>query len=183
MISLKESHITDVLPQWMGYDIEIRALSYAISQSFMRWQDRILCARIASVNTLPESVLDERAKELNTPYYDSDLDIKLKRSLVKNTISLYRKAGTRSAVEEMVKIVFGSGAISEWYEHDGEPGTFRIETTANPTTDILETFTTLLKKVKNVSASLESISQGRRLDAETEYIAMAAVYAIRITIK
>ena len=81
MIRLKESHITDVLPQWMGYDIEIRALSYAIAQSFMRWQDRILCARIASVNTLPESVLDERAKELNTPYYDSDLDIDLKRSL------------------------------------------------------------------------------------------------------
>ena len=49
-----------------------------------------------------------------------------KRELINESIDWHRHKGTRYAVDQMLKIVFGQGRVTEWYEYGGEPYFFRI---------------------------------------------------------
>lgn len=70
------------------------------------------------------------------------------------------QAGTPGAVKEMVKIVFGEGDVVEWTDFEEPPytpGTFDIVTNARLTPDILEYFTSIIDRVKNVRSHLRRI--------------------------
>ena len=75
------------------------------------------------------------------------------------------QAGTPGAVAEMVKIVFGDGEIVEWPDFKDPPytpGTFDIVTDAQLTPVILDYFTSVINRVKNVRSHLRKISITRK---------------------
>ena len=112
MINLYDSQISDVLPICIKNLPEVQSISYAISNMNKRLID--FSKKIAlynSIDLLDDCILDILAVELRTQYYDEDLDIEVKRKLIKNTLIWYMKAGTPSAVEELVKSVFGTGEV------------------------------------------------------------------------
>ena len=47
----------------------------------------------------------------------------------------------------MIKYIFGSGELVEWFESEGTPGTFEIRTTAQATEEALDKFSEVIKKV------------------------------------
>lgn len=159
MIKLNDSHITAILPEALASDPKTKALSYALNRAMQRLLG--YCQNIGvynTIDTLTEQILDLLAVELNTQYYDDSLDIKVKRSLIKNTLNWYMNTGTPAAVTELVKAVFGSGNIEEWFEYGGQPYCFKIYTSnINTTDEMIQQVTDLVGKIQNVRSHLEEV--------------------------
>lgn len=159
MINLYNGNITDIMPEALAKKPEVQALGYAISKATQRLMN--YCQNIsvcASIDTLPEQVLDLLAVELNTQYYDTSLNINIKRILIKSTLNWYMHTGTAAAVSELVESVFGNGEVEEWFDYDGEPYHFRIRTAnINSTDEMVQRVAELVSTMKNVRSHLDEV--------------------------
>jgi Bacteriophage P2-related tail formation protein len=161
MIKFPDGELRDYLPATMKNDVDMVCLSYAIKKG----TERLMKYRKATmiyhfIDCVPEPILDLLAAELRSLYYSDALPIETKRSIVKNTLRWHMQAGTPGAVAEMVKIVFGEGEVVEWPDFDEPPytpGTFDIVTSARLTPDILDYFSSIIDRVKNVRSHLRRI--------------------------
>ena len=163
MINFYESNLTDILPEKMKYTPECIALGYALQRANQRLVEAADQTSVfAVIDTLPENIIDVLALELRTQYYDETFPLEQKRELVKGTMIWYNKAGTVSAVQEMIDKVFNSGYVLEWYETGGEPGTFQISTSALITPELIAQFNEAVKNVKNVRSHLADIVTGNK---------------------
>ena len=165
MISFFDSEILDILPDDFKKKPECIALSYALkraNQKLVKYTDKT--SVYAVIDILPEKMIDLLAIELRTQYYDESFPIEKKRALVKNTMQWFHRAGTVSAVQEMIDNVFTSGTVLEWYETGGIPGTFTISTTNLITPELIEEFNKVVSSVKNVRSHLENIVVGNKVD-------------------
>ena len=183
MTNFVGSEILDILPDNMKTEPENIAFSYALKRAMQKWiafADKT--SIYAVIDTLPEKVIDILAIELRTQYYDESFPLERKRSLVKNTMLWYHKAGTVAAVQEMIDNVFESGTILEWFQTGGEPGTFQISTTNTITPELIEEFNKVVRKVKNVRSHLDSIVVGNKVDMNV-YLAMGLCSHKVVTIR
>ena len=163
MISFRDGNITDILPEHMRYTPECIALGYALKQANRRFVEAADQTSVfAVIDALPENIIDVLAIELRTQYYDETFPLEQKRELVKGTMSWYNKAGTVSAVQEMIDKVFTSGYVLEWYETGGAPGTFQISTSTLITPELIAEFNEAVKNVKNVRSHLTDIVTGNK---------------------
>lgn len=148
-----------LLPAFMRGDLSVQGLAHGI--------DDIIPAIAASVqrlttwdkiDELSDSELDSLAWELNIMWYDKTASIEAKRELVLNSDKVYRRLGTKWAVENVIQTYFGDGYIKEWFEYNGTPGYFRVYST-NPTlnNERLTEFLNILNKVKRHSSKLDGI--------------------------
>ena len=112
----------------------------------------------AAIYAVPEKVLDLLAVELRTPSYDENFSIKVKRTLIAESLLFYAQMGTPAAVNRIIETIFQAGHISEWWEYGGKPYHFKAYTT-NPaiTSDDVEEFKRVLGTVKRLSAWLDEI--------------------------
>lgn len=183
MVKLYDSNITDILPEVLSDNANVQALGYAIKKATQRLID--FCQNIsiyAAIDTVPEQVLDLLAIEFNTQYYDDTMDVKLKRSLVKNTLNWYMYTGTAAAVMELVESVFGSGEIEEWFEYGGEPYHFRIHTfNVTSTDEMIQLAENLVNSVQNVRSHLEEVIV-EIIESMTMYIGCKAIIEEDITL-
>ena len=148
-----------LLPQFMRDDKAVQGLAAGIDEIVPD-----LAASISKLSTwdrideLSETELDELAWELNIPWYSTGATIGIKRDVIKNSDQVYRHLGTKWAVENVIKTYFGDGYITEWFEYDGEPGHFQVNS-SNPSlnNERLAEFLNLLEKVKRASAKLDAI--------------------------
>lgn len=165
MISLKDSNITDILPEVFAGEPETVALGYAIKRAMRRLLIYIERTRVYSlIDSADDAVLDMLAAELDTQYYDADLELEAKRRLVKGALVWHMTSGTPAAVEELVAAVFGEGEVTEWYEYGDDPYYFKITTNATMTEDTSELFTVMINRVKNARSHLRAIEIHREID-------------------
>ena len=159
MIKLNDSNIINILPEALANNAKTVALGYALNKAMQRMIG--YCQNIGvynTIDTLPEQILDLLAVELNTQYYDDSLSIKVKRSLIKNTLVWYMNTGTPATVTELAEAVFGNGEIKEWFEYGGEPYCFKIYTSnINTTDEMIQQVTELVSKIQNVRSHLEEV--------------------------
>lgn len=175
MIKYTESEMLQVMPEPLKYKAEVVALSYAIKRAIGKMVGYAERASVyAAIDKLPEDILDLLAVELRAQYYDEDMDISIKREIAKKTMLWYHRAGTPSAVEELISAVFGEGEISEWFEYGGEPYHFKIKTDAVLSASDMEYFEKIIRNVKNVRSHLEEI----QLSREHEGAVYAGCYII-----
>lgn len=164
MISFYDGQLTDIMPGNITKKPEVKALSYALQQAcrlLYRYSQRLYI--YSDLEEQPEEVIDLLASELRTQYYRSTLDLDTKRQLVKNTLIWYMSAGTPAAVEELVRIVFGDGKVTEWFEYDGNPYCFKIITDAVLTENMMSYFSRMIRKVKNTRSHLDAVEIQRRI--------------------
>lgn len=165
-MKLSNIEFLKLLPQFMREDSAVQGLSAALDDIVPD-----LAAEIGKLTTwdriddLSEADLDALAWELNIPWYDAAATIEIKREVVKNSDLVYKKIGTKWAVENIIKTYFGDGYILEWFEYGGEPGHFEVYS-SNPSVnnERLTEFLDLLNKTKRASAKLDGIVIS--LDAE-----------------
>ncbi len=161
MTDLYNGQITDLLNNAYRYDPEVIAFSYAILQEKRRIMQELAQTRTMSViDDLQENILDVLAVELRTPYYVDSLNIEAKREIIKKSFLWSARAGTVSAVEELIQAVFGEGKVIEWpdfAEEPKNPGTFDIVTNGQLTPDATTFFTRIVKRVKNVRSHIRRI--------------------------
>ena len=168
MIKLSEGELLDLLPSQMKNDTDMICLSYAIKcaiERLMVYEKQTMTDNF--IDSLPENILDVLAVELRSPYYLQSMDIETKRSIIKNTLIWHTKAGTPSAVSEMITAIFGEGSLVEWFDFtEGEktPGYFDIVTNARMTEDIVNSFMQIIKRVKNERSHIRRILINRKVE-------------------
>lgn len=158
-MKLSNLEFMKLLPGFMQEDTAVQGLAAGINSIIPG-----LAAEIEKLSTwdcidlLSEAELDELAWELNILWYDTGAPIDIKRSIVRDSDKVYKKLGTKWAVENVINTYFGDGYIEEWYQYGGEPGFFRVYST-NPslTESKFNEFVSLLNKVKRASAKLEAV--------------------------
>lgn len=158
-MKLSNLEFIKLLPQFMRDDKAVQGLAAGI--------DSIIPGLVSEVeklstwdriDTLSEKELDDLAWELNILWYDVGASIDVKRNLVRNSDAVYKKLGTKWAVENVINTYFGEGYVEEWFQYGGEPGCFRIYST-NPTVNESKftEFLNLLSKVKRASSQLDGV--------------------------
>ena len=126
MTELRDGQITDLLSNSMKHNPETIAMGYAILQEKRRIMEMADKTRLMSaIEPLDERTLDYLAVELRTPSYDDSFPIETKRELIAGTLPFYATLGTPAAVDWIIRAIFGSGHIEEWFEYDGDPHHFR----------------------------------------------------------
>lgn len=182
MIDIKNGELTDLWPDETS--AEFKSISYAMHMAIMRLLEK--AAGVGSscdIDHLEESTLDYLAVEMRAMYYDQDADIETKRSIIKNTLKWYSRAGTPQTVAELVTVVFGEGSVNEWFEYGGDPYTFKIKTSAAITGDNIDYFTKMIKRVKNTRSRLEAVEVDRTTSGTTYFGASASSAYIPPAIK
>lgn len=161
MIKLSDGELLDILPSQLKNDTDMICLSYALKLAIEELLQYELYTMTQNfVELLPDRILDVMAVELRSPYYRQDMDIDVKRGIIRNTLIWHTKAGTASAVSEMIKVLFGEGSVVEWYdfdEGDKTPGMFDIVTNARMTEDIVDYFIDVIERVKNERSHLRRV--------------------------
>ncbi len=164
MIKLKDSNITDIMPEVFTGDAKNIALGYALQRAMQRLLLYSGATSVyATIDTANNAVLDMLAAELDTQYYDVELDIGAKRKLVKNTLIWHMTSGTPAAVEELVAAVFGEGEVKEWFEYGDDPYYFKIVTNALMTEQMNDQFTAMLGRTKNARSHIRAIEIHREI--------------------
>ena len=159
MISLYDSELIKVMPMHLRNDIKVQCYCYALDRQIKKILDRTKKINIWSdLENADEDLLDYLATELRTQYYSTTLDTETKRKLISNTLVWYLKAGTKSALEELMTTAFGQGEIKEWYEYGGKPHHFKIITENSSTVDVnAAIFLNMLDSIKRKTAVLDTI--------------------------
>lgn len=167
MINLYDGELADMLPSQMATQTQQRCISYALKKGIQWIIERANMTRtIAVIDSLPEQILDILAVEMRTPYYREEMDIEVKRRIIKRTLMWHLTAGTPGAVEELVAAVFGEGEVKEWFEYGGEPYRFKIVTNALLTEDMNAYFSEMIQIVKNIRSHIEVIEIHRTVEQE-----------------
>lgn len=158
-MKLSDLEFIKLLPQFMRDDKAVQGLAAGIDSIVPA-----LAAELEKLSTwdridmLSEAELDDLAWELNILWYDKGASIEVKRNIVRDSDAVYKKLGTKWAVENVINTYFGEGYVEEWFQYGGDPGCFRIYST-NPTlTESKFTeFLNLLSKVKRASSQLDGV--------------------------
>ena len=126
MTNLQNGHISDLLGNSMKYNPETIAIGYAILQEKQRILALATRTRLmALIEAADEKTLDYLAVELRTPAYKDTFSVEVKRNLIAGTLPFYSKLGTPSAVNWIIRSIFGGGQIEEWFDYSGDPHHFR----------------------------------------------------------
>ena len=158
-MKLSDLEFIKLLPQFMQSDTAVRGLAAGIDSIIPQ-----IAAEIEKLSTwnhidsLSEAELDDLAWELNILWYDKGAPIDVKRNIVRDSDKVYKKLGTKWAVENIINTYFGEGYVEEWFQYGGDPGHFRVYST-NPTLNEgkFTEFIRLLNKVKRASSQLDGV--------------------------
>lgn len=158
MIDIYDSRILDILPQSLISTPEVQAGSYAINMAIRRvLQYRENLRIFSDLGEASNEILDMLGVELNPLYYDSQSSLEEKRNVISNALSWYEKAGTSSAVRELIESVYGFGEVQEWFKYDGDPFHFKIFVSSQGETIDIATLRKMINRVKNASSFLDTI--------------------------
>ena len=178
MTNLSDGELLDLLPSQMKNDPDMVALSHALKVGAdLALGYELFTMTMNFIELLPEKIIDVMAVELRSPYYLDSMDLDVKRRIVANTLIWHTKAGTPSAMAELISIIFGEGRTVEWFnftEPPYDPYTFDIYTNATMTEDIVERFLGIIDRVKNERSWLRRVVVERHIKGK-EYVGAGAV--------
>lgn len=148
-----------LLPEFMRDDTAVKGLARAVEEILAEPATQVKTVRAwDQIDSMTDEQLDELAYELDVDWYSSDLSIESKRAVIRNSDKVYAKRGTKWAVEQVIKDVFGGGYVTEWQDYNGEPFHFRVTTSYMlQSQDIIDKFRELVSKAKRCSAVLDTI--------------------------
>lgn len=159
MILLQDARITDALPRVLVKEPWAQAMAYAVNRQLallLTYAEGVMIQ--ASIEKMPDKVLDILAEELRLPYYDPSYTTSVKRGLVRGGLQYWATAGTPESLTKILTNIFGDAEIEEWFEYGGDPGYFRILTTnPNVSGETLEQFRKTAQDVKRLSAWMEEV--------------------------
>lgn len=157
---LQSTKLIDLLPPSLKNDPDVQAASEAADAKFFETAKLSEVVLIfPNLGKQPEEVIDHLAYQLHVDFYELNLPLEQKVKLVETSIMWHMKKGTRSAVEEIVSIIFRDAKVREWFEYGGKPYYFRleIEDTLTESTDY-KRLLRLVNATKNERSWLENIT-------------------------
>jgi phage tail P2-like protein len=171
----------EIAPSSISGDPQVQAAAEAIDDELLAIYDcmsqvpgGILFWPFADVQD--ETMTDVLAFELHVDVWqgwDGDLSLEQKRDLINKSIDWHQHLGTKYAVEQMLRTVFRTGYVTEWYEYGGTPYHFRV-TIAEPIVDQarLDRCIAGIMAVKNVRSWMEEIVTPSDTSSAFMYVAV-----------
>ena len=118
---------TRLLPEPLKNDASILALGKTIANEL---QENIRLARLAliypRIDELDERTLDILARDFHVDWYDDTYPVEAKRAVIKNSVRIHKRLGTKFAVVAAIGAIFPNSEVQEWFEYGGEHHRFRI---------------------------------------------------------
>lgn len=155
LMTLDAVQTARLLPGVLTSDADVQSLLHALDG---QWHDMALASRIfpllATLDQQASDVVDALAYQFHVDYYTADMSLETRREMVRQSIHMHQYAGTRGAVEDLVRTIWGDGAsLSEWFETDPplEPGTFLVRLDESLSEVDLSAFLASLRAVKRAT--------------------------------
>lgn len=158
-MKLQSLDFVRLLPRFMRDDAASKGLSAALNELIPTLAYAIgKLSTWDKVNEMSAAELDALAWELNILWYDQTASVGAKRDIVLNSDKVYKKLGTKWAVENVTKSYFGDGYVREWWEYDGDAGHFRVYS-SNPSLSLekINEYQAILDKVKRKTAIFDGV--------------------------
>ncbi|EJG1697267.1 phage tail protein I [Vibrio parahaemolyticus] len=127
----------------------------------------------------PEHLLPHLAWALSVDNWDSTWPIERKRKVIKDSVYINRKKGTRDAVERVVSAIRGDETqVTEWFEDKANlsPGEFTIDYVSTGTPidgSDLGKLVPAINSAKNVRSNLTKVTITSRVEASEKHAAMS----------
>lgn len=120
-------NFADYLPETLKRDPKMKALAAAVTEQMLGVSGEIDNVLIYSrIDELPEELIDILAFDMHVDWYDYSYPLAAKRDILKNSVKVHKKMGTKYAVETALGNVYGKVRISEWFDYGGKPYYFKI---------------------------------------------------------
>lgn len=128
MNNIKDTDFITSFPPALKQDETMLALGQLIAEELhitaMETDKNII---YTNIDSLSENWLDLLAYDLHVDWYDYDYPIETKRKLLKNSVRVHQKLGTKYAVQSVLQDVYRTAKVEEWFEYGGQPYTFKIK--------------------------------------------------------
>lgn len=153
-------------------DTDAECFSYAISHQMQKFMKKAEKLNVwGNLDGLDPKYYDLAAACMNAQYYRSNLPDNMKLKMIKHAYEMHRYAGTQTAIDALLNIVFNHAEFTPWTEYEGKPYRFKVLVYDMLTENTAELFTNVLQKVKAARSILDAIDIGREIET-TAYYAM-----------
>lgn len=125
--SIYDTDFSAYLPTALQKDPKMVALAKATTEELLKTSGQVNDVLIyARIDELPEELVDILAYDLHVDWYDYNYPLEAKRDLVKNSVKVHKKMGTKYAIEKALNSLFPESEVEEWFQYEGQPGHFHI---------------------------------------------------------
>lgn len=185
---MKNANFIDLLPASLKENKDIIKFS-SIIDNYLSNIDNIIdkltiYARLDD-NTLEEYYVDALAKTfhlLANESYRFAGTTEQKRELVRNALILHRTKGTKYAVERVCNILdLKEARLTEWFEDDGEPYTFKINANAfdGLNQETIRLLYSMVDEFKNVRSHV-AVFEFNMTSYGTVYMPAGIIYDVKL---
>lgn len=149
------------VPEFLQSNPDVIALTTVIDNRIRDISNRL--DRLELLKRIEDGVLTNEEIELllwerHVDYFDEDLSKEQKIDLIKNSITAHYKKGTKANLEKVLKIIFGSFTLLEWFEYGGEPYHFKVVINDFvPSQTIIQKLNRTVAEYKNTRSCFEGI--------------------------
>lgn len=125
--TIYDSDFVKYLPQPLTHDPKMIALAHIVEKELLevsRLAKTVLVYQ--GIDELPEELLDILAYDLHVDWYDYTYTLDTKRNVLKSSMGIHKKMGTKYAVEKALSAVYKTAAVAEWFDYGGKPYHFKV---------------------------------------------------------
>jgi phage tail P2-like protein len=159
-------NFADYLPDALKQDPKMVALANAMAAQLLEASGLIDDVLIyARIDELPEDLVDILAYDMHVDWYDYSYPLDVKRDLLKTSVRVHRKKGTKYAVEKALGGLYKDSEVEEWFEYGGEPFHFRVvcDVSANRIVASYSEIVNAVRMYKRLSAHLDEVAYQSRI--------------------
>ena len=169
-------NFADYLPGALKQDPKIKAIAEAVTKEALTVSGEIENVLIYSrIDELPEALIDILAYDMHVDWYDYSFPLNVKRDILKSSVKVHKKMGTKYAVEKALGALYPQSEVEEWYQYEGEPHHFHIvcDVTENRVTASFQEIINAVMMYKRLSSHLDEVvyqaSVGIRVETHTDF--------------
>lgn len=169
--SIYEANFAKYLPTAIANDPKMTALAQALTSELLKTSNTTRNVLIYSrIDELPEDIIDVLAYDFHIDWYDYSYPLIAKRDLLKSSVRVHKKMGTKYAIEKALSALYPESEVEEWFEYGGEPGHFHIvcDVTNSRIMASLQDIIRAVKLYKRLSAHLDEIVYQAHIHCEIQ---------------
>lgn len=128
MNNVRDGDFLKTFPPALQKDEKMKALGIIIARELHRTAEEVEKSIVYSrIDELEEKWLDVLAYDFHVDWYDYDYPVDIKRKILKNSVQVHQKLGTKKAVQSVLQDIYKTANVREWFEYGGKPYTFRLD--------------------------------------------------------
>lgn len=154
------------LPEALKRDPKMKAFAQVLTQQLLEASGEIDDVLIYSrIDELPEELVDILAYDMHVDWYDYSYPLVAKRDILKSSVKVHKKMGTKYAIEKALGGIYPKSEIEEWFEYEGKPHHFRIicDVTGDRITASYKEIVNAVKMYKRLSSHMEEVTYQCRI--------------------